>query len=183
VLFLTFSFKGGLSVHVSQFLSLAQQRRMELQRALAALPTELMGRHREREKALDQLREKTLDALAEVNLPTLDQATLDAVERFTGYGRFRGLNLAAHLAAERERLTQRIAVIMADERFVRREELLDPTAGVLTLRARQAREELALIESGLQRYEQEPDFLDLYRRGYRTPSYRQSVLSLQYYKD
>lgn len=183
MLFLTFSFKGGLSVHVSQFLSLAQQRRMELQRALAALPTELMGRHREREKALDQLREKTLDALAEVNLPTLDQATLDAVERFTGYGRFRGLNLAAHLAAERERLTQRIAVIMADERFVRREELLDPTAGVLTLRARQAREELALIESGLQRYEQEPDFLDLYRRGYRTPSYRQSVLSLQYYKD
>jgi len=170
-------------VHVSQFLSLARQRRTELQQALAALPTELMGRHGARGKALEQLREQTLDALAEVNLPTLDQATLDAVERFTGYGRFRGLNLASHLAAEQERLTQRIAAITADERFIRREELLDPTAGVLTLRAKQARDELALIESGLQRYEREPDFLGLYQRGYRTPGYRQSVLTLQYYRD
>ncbi len=170
-------------MQVSRFLSLARQRRAELQSALAALRTEIVGRHEQREKALVQLRERTLDELVEVNLPALDQPTLDAVERFTGYGRFRGLNLAAHLAAEQERLTQRIAAITADERFIRRQELLDPTAGELTLRAKQARDELALIESGLQRYEREPDFLDLYRRGYRTPSYRQSVLTLQYYKD
>ncbi|MFQ3582960.1 MAG: hypothetical protein SNJ67_11630 [Chloracidobacterium sp.] len=169
-------------MHVSQFLSLARQRRFDLQQALAALPAEF-ARHDARRQELQQLREQTLDELAQVNLPTLDQPALNAVEAWTGYGRFRGLNLTDYLAREQNRLTQRAAEIRADARFIRRQELLDPTAGELTLRAKQAGDELTLIESGLQRYEQEPDFVSLYRRGYRTPSYRQSILTLQYYKD
>lgn len=169
-------------MHVNQFLALARQRSAELRQALAKLPAEF-ARHEARAKELQQLREKTLDELTQITLPSLDPATLAAVERFTGYGRFRGLDLDAYLARERERLTQRAAQIQADPRFIRRRELLDPTAGELTLKAKQARDELALIESGLQRYEQEPDFVGLYQRGYRTPNYRQSVLTLQYYKD
>lgn len=170
-------------MQVSRFLAQARQLRTELQLTIAALSTQILEPHKDRATALAQRREQTLDELVEVNLPTLDQATLDAVERFTGYGRFRGVDIAAHLVREREQLTQRIAAITADERFIRRQELLDPTAGELTLRAAQVRDELALIESGIQRYEQEPGFTDLYRRGYRTAGYRQSVLTLQYYKD
>ncbi|OYT69812.1 MAG: hypothetical protein CFK52_12930 [Chloracidobacterium sp. CP2_5A] len=169
-------------MHVSQFLSLARQLSAELRRSLATLPAEF-ARHAARAKELEQLREKTLDELAQVNLPALDRAALADVERYTGYGRFRGLDLDAHLARERDRLTQRSAQIQADPRFIRRQELLDPTAGELTLKAKQARDELALIESGLQRYEREPDFVGLCQRGYRTPSYRQSVFTLQYYRD
>ncbi|MCS7080899.1 MAG: hypothetical protein NZ585_12740 [Chloracidobacterium sp.] len=169
-------------MHVSQFLSLARQRSAELRKALAALPSQFV-RHEARTKELQQLREKSLDELTQVNLPSLDQATLATVERYTGYGRFRDLDLDAYLRRERDRLAQRAAQIQADPRFLRRQELLDPTAGELILKAKQARDELAIIESGLQRYEQEPDFLSLYQRGYRTPAYRQSVFTLQYYKD
>ncbi len=169
-------------MRVEQFLILARQRVAELRRALVALPSEF-ARHRMCATQLRQLREQTLDELAQVNVPTLAPATLATVERYTGYGRFRDLDLNAYLARERDRLMQRVAEISADPRFIRRQELLDPTAGELTLRLKQARDELALIESGLQCYEQEPDFLDLYRRGYRTPAYRQSWLSRQYYLD
>lgn len=169
-------------MHVSQFLASARQRSAELRRALTTLPAEF-ARHEARAKELRELREKTLDELAQANLPTLEPATLAAVERRTGYGRFRDLDLASHLARERDRLTRRAAEIRADARFIRRQELLDPTAGELTLRLKQACDELALIESGLQRYEREPGFVELYQRGYRTPAYRQSVFTLQYYRD
>ncbi|MGQ9896710.1 MAG: hypothetical protein ACUVR8_03985 [Acidobacteriota bacterium] len=75
-------------MQVNHFLNLARQHRMELQQALAALPTEILERHAKQVETLEQLREKTLDEQVEVNLPSLDQATLDAVEQFTGYGPF-----------------------------------------------------------------------------------------------
>ncbi len=169
-------------MNVQQFFRLANQRIAELQQALNQLKTDY-SKHDQRTGELQQTREAALTELATVNLPALVPQAIAEVETRTGYGKFRQIDPIEYKQRERVRLSKLIADIQADPKFINRQQLLEPTAGELTLKAQKAKQELDLIQSAIGRYEAEPDFVSLYERGYDTDDYKESIFSFRFYGD
>ncbi len=169
-------------MNVNQFLGLASQRVAELEQSIGQLRGEY-AKNDQRTVELQQVRETALTELATVNLPGLVPQAIAEVETRTGYGKFRQIDPLDYKARERVRLSQLIANIQADPNFINRDQLLDPAAGELTLKAQQAKQELDLIQSAIGRYEAEPEFVSLFERGYGTDDYQESIFSLRYYSD
>ncbi|HEV2863929.1 MAG TPA: hypothetical protein VGX48_23235 [Pyrinomonadaceae bacterium] len=139
--------------------------------------------HASQMKALEQARDQALDELTAQYLPSLTPETVAAVPALTGYGRFETDSPFEQLEKRRRWLSERVVTAEADERYQRREQLLDPVAGELTLKLAEAEKQLKFFDESLKQYEDEPGFRGLIERGYDTDAYTSQWWELQYYRD
>jgi hypothetical protein len=132
---------------------------------------------------LETARGAALDELAAACLPELTREAIARAGKELRYGRFAKEDPFEQLERRRANLDGQIRNIEADERYVRREALLDPVTGELTLALQKATDDLKQLQGPLDRYESERRFRELIACGYDTESYRVSRWSLQYYRD
>lgn len=139
--------------------------------------------HSSRVKRLEEARAQALDELTAQYLPSLTREAVAAVPSLTGYGRFEADDPLRQMEQRREQLSARVAAVEGDERYQRREQLLDPVAGELTLKLAAAERQLKFFNDSVAPYEQEPGFPGLIERGYDTDAYSTEWWELQYYRD
>ena len=132
---------------------------------------------------LNEARQQVLDELAALVLPALVKTDLDAVNVLTGFRGFIVNDPIAAFHTRRDQLSSRIAAIESDPRYVNRERLTDATAGDLTLVREEILKKRQVISPSLERFTAQEGFQSLAERGYGTPQYRESWISLQYYRD
>lgn len=139
--------------------------------------------HLSQMKTLEEARARALDELAAHYLPGLTPQAVAAVPALTGYRRFEVNSPLAQLEQRRQQLSALVVAVEGDERYRRREQLLDPVAGELTLKLAEAERQLKFFNDSLARYENEPGFLGLIERRYDTDEYAGFWWELQYYSD
>lgn len=141
------------------------------------------GEHQSQVKALEQARDQALDELAALYLPAWTPESFAPIPTLTGYRQFE-VNNPFELAEQRRRsLSSLVAGVEGDERYQRREQLLDPVAGELSLKVAEAGTQLKFFNDALAPYEEEPELHGLVERGYDTDAYGVKWWTLQYYRD
>jgi hypothetical protein len=153
-----------------------------LQRALKDV-NELQHKHQAQIETLKQARSQALDELVQLSLPQLTREAFATLPDLTGYRQFETNDPFAKMERRRQELSARIVAIEADERYVRREQLLDPAAGEMTLKRDELERQHKLLQETVARYEGEWLFLGLVERGYDTEQYSLPWWDLQYYED
>lgn len=171
-----------MPIKARQFTERAQRRLAEVHQTLAQLESSFT-KHDEQMAALRAARAKLLEEMATLNLPRLGMAEFEACRDRTGYGQFVASNPIARMNQEHVQLQRVIAEIDADERYVRREELIDPVAGELTHRAMRMKEDCELMREAVKRYEALPRFIKLIDNGYGTEAYSLRPWHLDFYRD
>ena len=139
--------------------------------------------HQSQLKELEQARAQALDELAALYLPGWSPDSFAHVPALAGYRQFEVNSPFAQAEQRRQSLSALVVSVEGDERYRRREQLLDPVAGELTLKVAEAEKQLKFFNDTLSSYEQEQEFLGLVERNYDTDAYRVSWLSLRYYRD
>lgn len=139
--------------------------------------------HQEQLKALQEARDKALDELVALSLPALKREAFASIPTLTGYRQFEMNDPFERMERRRQELSSRVVAIEADERYRRREQLLDPAAGDLILKRNELVGQLKIMDETLARYENEPEFPGLIHRGYDTEQYSYKWWQLQYYRD
>ncbi|HYO91005.1 MAG TPA: hypothetical protein VEQ40_05185 [Pyrinomonadaceae bacterium] len=139
--------------------------------------------HQEQMKALQEARDKALDELVELSLPALTREAFASVASLTGYRQFETNDPFERMERRRQELSLRVVTIEADQRYQRREQLLDPAAGDLILKRNELESQLKIMDETLSRYDAEPEFAGLVHRGYDTEQYSLKWWQLQYYRD
>ena len=139
--------------------------------------------HQSRLKELEQARAQALDELAALYLPDWSPDSFAPVPALTGYRQFEVNSPFAQAEQRRQSLSALVVSVEGDERYQRREQLLDPVAGELTLKVTEAEKQLKFFDDTLSSYEREEEFPGLVERNYDTDAYRVSWLSLRYYRD
>ena len=170
------------SITARDFVRQAQQRRQ----ALDATYRENLNAQQDYEKkrgALRNGREQTLTELTELLLPALTREAVAAVEPLTGFRAFVVKDPFAALAELRERLTANIASCENDPRYQNREQLLNETAGELTLKWQEIARKKNVLDQGLALYTSEPGFVELVEHCYGTSLYAKHWWELSYYSD
>jgi hypothetical protein len=170
------------AVSARQFLGRARSQVNLLQRALKELD-ERQHKHQSQLETLKRARDEALDELVNLSLPALTREAFSGVPALTGYRQFEMNDPFERMERRREELAARIVEIEADQRYVRREQLLDPAAGELTLKHHEMEKQFKLLEDAVGQYENEPPFLGLVERGYDTDRYETPWWDLQYYED
>ncbi len=170
------------TIKAGQFVQMARRREQELNAARAEAERLITLNLAQAEK-LSEARQKVLDELTALILPELVKTGLDTVNVLTG---FRGFIVNDPIAAfhkRRDELSSRIVAIESDPRYVNRERLTDEAAGDLTLVRAEILKKRQVISPSLERFTAQEGFQSLAERGYGTPNYRESWISLQYYRD
>lgn len=139
--------------------------------------------HQDQIATLEQARREALDELARQYLPALLPESFASIPALTSYRQFELNNPFERMEQRRQSLSARIVAIESDERYIRREQLLDPAAGELTLKFAEAEKQLKFFDDSLAPYEMEPEFLGLIEIGYDTDDYSVNMWDLQYYSD
>lgn len=139
--------------------------------------------HSSQVKALEQTRDAALDELAALYLPAWTPAAFAPIPALTGYRQFEVNNPFALAEQRRQTLSSLVVSVEGDERYQRREQLLDPVAGELSLKVAEAGQQLKFFNDSLAPYEEEPELYGLVERGYDTEAYGVKWWSLQYYRD
>ena len=139
--------------------------------------------HQSQLKELEQARAQALDELAALYLPDWSRDSFAPIPALTGYRQFEVNSPFAQAEQRRQSLSALVVSVEGDERYKRREQLLDPVAGELTLKVAEAEKQLKFFNDTLSSYEQEEEFRGLVERNYDTDAYRVSWLSLGYYRD
>jgi hypothetical protein len=139
--------------------------------------------HREQMKTLQEARDKALDELVNLSLPALTREAFASVPSFTGYRQFEMNDPFERMERRRQELSARVVDIEADDRYRRREQLLNSAAGDMTLKRNELESQLKLMDETLVRHESEPEFPGLVQRGYDTEQYAFKWWQLQYYRD
>jgi hypothetical protein len=170
------------AVSAGEFVKLATSQVNTLQRALKAVE-EAERQHREQMGKLQEARDRALDELVSLSLPALTREAFAAVPSLTGYRQFERNDPFERMERRRQELSARVVAIEADEKYRRREQLLNPAAGDLTLKRDELENRLKLMDETLAQYEGEPEFLGLVERGYGTDRYSLTWADLQYYSD
>lgn len=153
-----------------------------LQNALKDV-NELQRKHQAQLDTLKRARDQALDELVNLSLPQLTREAFATLPSLTGYRQFETNDPFARMERRRQELSARIVAIEADERYARREQLLDRAAGELTLKRDEMERQHKLLEDAVARYEGEWLFLGLVERGYDTEQYKLPWWDLQYYED
>jgi hypothetical protein len=141
------------------------------------------GKHQTQVKALEQARDQALDELAELYLPAWSPESFAPIPTLTGYRQFVVNDPFALAEQRRQKLSSVVASVEANERYKRREQLLDPVAGELSLKVAEAGKQLGFFNDSLAPYEEEPELRGLVERGYDTDAYGVAWWSFQYYHD
>ena len=170
------------AVNAREFLGRANSQVSLLERALKDV-NELEKKHRSQVETLKQARDQALDELVDLSIPALTREAFSTVPALTGYRQFETNDPFERMERKRQELSARIVAIEADERYVRREQLLDPAAGELTLKRDEMEKQLKLLEETVAQYENEWLFTGLIERGYDTDQYSLPWWDLQYYED
>jgi prefoldin subunit 5 len=144
---------------------------------------ELKRKHQEQIDTLKQARDKALDELVALSLPEFTREAFARLPALTGYRQFETNDPFAMMERKRQELSAWIVTIEAEDSYVRREQLLDPAAGELTLKRDEMERQHKLLEDAVGRYENEPLFLGLIERSYDTEEYNQDWWDFQYYED
>jgi hypothetical protein len=140
-------------------------------------------RHQEQMKTLQEAHAKALDELVALSLPSLTREAFASVPSLTGYRQFELNDPFERMERRRRELSARVVAIEQDERYRRREQLLNSAAGDLTLKRDELERQLKLMDETLARYESEPEFPGLVQREYDTEQYAFKWWQLQYYRD
>lgn len=156
---------------------------MRFLRQLLGENDESQRRHQALVKSLEQARDEALGELAALYLPALSREAFAPIPALTGYRQFEVNSPFEEAEQRRQRLSSLIVTVESDERYRRREQLLDPVAGELTLRVAEAEKQLKFFNDSLSPYEAEPELLGLVGRGYDTADYAVTWSELQYYRD
>lgn len=156
---------------------------MSLLRRILSENDAAQNQHQAQIRTLEEARNQALDELVALYLPALNQASFASVPALTGYRQFEVNNPFEQMEQRRQKLSAQVVAVEADERYKRREQLLNPVAGELTLRFAEAEKQLKFFDDSLRPYESEPEFLGLVRRGYETDAYVVKWWQLQYYRD
>src|SRR3982751_1060638 len=170
------------AVSAREFLGRANSQVNLLQRALKELD-ERQQKHQAQIETLKQTRDKALDELVSLSLPALTREAFSQLPALTGYRQFETNDPFERMERRRQELSARVVAIEADQRYVRREQLLDPAAGELTLKHQEIEKQLKLLEDAVGQYENEPPFLGLVEHGYDTERYDMPWWDMQYYED
>ena len=170
------------AVNAREFLVRAIAQMSLLERALEDI-NELEQKHRSQVETLKEARDQALDELVDQSLPSLTREAFATVPALTGYRQFETNDPFERMERKRQELSARIIAIEADEKYVRREQLLDPAAGELTLKRDEMEKQFKILEESVTRYESEWPFLVLVERGYDTEQYNLPWWDLQYYED
>ena len=139
--------------------------------------------HQEQMKALQEARDKALDELVELSIPALTREAFASIPQLTGYRQFETNDPFAQMERKRQELSSRVVAIEADQRYQRRQQLLDAAAGDLVLKRGELEGKLKIMDETLYRYDAEPEFAGLAQRGYDTEEYSLKWWQLQYYRD
>lgn len=153
-----------------------------LQRALKDV-YEQQHKHQAQIETLKQARSQALDELVNLSLPALTREAFATLPALTGYRQFETNDPFMKMERRRQELSARIVAIEADERYQRREQLLDAAAGELTLKRDELERQHKLLKETVARYENEPSFLSMIERGYDTEQYQLRWWQWQYYED
>jgi predicted CopG family antitoxin len=144
---------------------------------------ESQRKHQSLVKSLEQTRDEALNELAALYLPAWTRESFAPIPALTGYRQFEVNSPFEEAEQRRQRLSSLVATIESDERYRRREQLLDPVAGELTLKVAEAEKQLKFFNDSLSPYKEEPEFLGLVERGYDTVDYSVTWSELRYYSD
>lgn len=170
------------TVSTRDFLNYATSHLNLLQRILDE-NKEAQGQHLSQMAALEQARREALDELARLYLPALLPQSFASIPALTMYRQFELNDPFEQMEQRRQSLSARVVAIEGDDRYIRREQLLDPVAGELTLKFAAAETQLKFFDDSLAPYETEPEFLGLIEAGYDTDTYVVNPWELQYYSD
>ncbi len=169
-------------ITASQFVSQGQARSQEIQQMISNMGSTFQ-KHNEGLSELQNAYDQALNELVQINLPELSQQAFYNVRQYTGYGQFDVKNPLTAIEEEHTRLTQLLSDIDNDERYIRREELINPVSGELILKAESIRPNYELLRDGVRSYEAEPRFFRLIQSRYGTSDYTGRVWQLDYYRD
>lgn len=139
--------------------------------------------HQEQMKALQEARNQALDELVQLSIPALTREAFASIPQLTGYRQFETNDPFERMEHKRQELSSRIISIEQDERYRRRQQLLDSAAGDLVLKRDELESQLKMMDETLYRYDAEPEFAGLVQRGYDTEQYPLKWWQLQYYRD
>ncbi|MFT5584241.1 MAG: hypothetical protein ACI9VR_001826 [Cognaticolwellia sp.] len=139
--------------------------------------TELQARGEE----LRKVRGAAFIALAKTYLPTLDEGGLSRAEMLTGFRGFSRRSPLVALSKEVSGRKKRVAAILADDRY-RRRQFLVGDHGELQTKMAEAQSMLEPWEHEGARYEDLPGFVALIDNAYDTPRFSLSFLSAQYWR-
>jgi hypothetical protein len=170
------------AVSAREFVGRANSQVNLLQRALKELD-ERKQKHEAQLETLKLARDKALDELVGLSLPAFTREAFASVPALTGYRQFETNDPFERMERRRQELEEWVHAIESEESYVRREQLLDPTAGELTLKHQEMEKEFKLLQEVVLQYENEPLFLSLIERGYDTDQYDTPWYDLQYYED
>lgn len=169
-------------ITASQFVSQGQARVAEIQQMISNMGNTFQ-KHNEGLNELQTAYDQALDELVKINLPELSPQAFYNVRQYTGYGQFEVKSPFIVIEEERTRLTQLLSDIDNDERYIRREELINPISGELILKADAIRPNYDLLKDSVRNYESEPRFFRLIQTRYGTSEYTGRLWQLDYYRD
>lgn len=149
----------------------------ELRDAYQALEVE--ARRLQQEAAEQEV--KVRKELAEVYLPQLTAEALARTAKITGFSGFQRRDPLKAMAHELKVLQRRIAEILADETYQRRQWLVGPE-GELTRGRQEAWELFEPWQQDAARYEDLPGFMELIFAGYDTPRFETSWFEPAYWR-
>src|SRR2546423_5027780 len=140
------------AVSAREFVGRANSQINILQSALQEL-NDLQKEHEAQMETLKQARNKALDELVNLSLPALTREASSQLPALTGYRQFETNDPFERMERRRQELSARIVAIEADQRYVRREQLLDPAAGELTLKHQEIEKQFKILEDAVGQYE------------------------------
>lgn len=126
--------------------------------------------------------ERATATLCQQLLPVLDEPSINALARRTGLRLWVGGDPLGDRERDRERLQRRIEALRNDGNYLRRDELLDPVVGSLTLELEQLEADRAPLVSLRDKFDH-PRLDHLLAIGYGTPDYPIPFWRLAYYQD
>jgi hypothetical protein len=170
------------AISARDFLGLAYNQMKVLERALKDVE-ESQRQHQAQTETLQQARDKALDELVNLSLPALTREAFATLPALTGYRQFETNDPFERMERRRQELSARVVAIESDERYLRREQLLDAAAGELTVRHNELEKQVKLLDETLAQYEGQTSFLSLIERGYDTDQYKERWWNLNYYLD
>jgi hypothetical protein len=139
--------------------------------------------HQGQMKELQEARAKALDELVQLSIPALTREAFASIPQLTGYRQFETNDPFERMERRRQELSSRVVAIEQDQRYQRRQQLLDSAAGDLVLKRNELEGQLKIMDETLYRYDAEPEFPGLVQRGYDTEQYPLKWWQLQYYRD
>lgn len=169
------------AVSVNEYLSKAAQYETWITQELAEAAAR-GGRLTQSLKEVGAEFSRVTASLCQQLLPTLDEAAINALARRTGLRLWVGGDPLGDREKDREKLRRRIEAIRKDGNYLRREELLDPVVGSLTVELAQLEADRAPLVSLRDRFAH-PRLDHLLDVGYGTPDYPIPFWRLAYYQD